>query len=364
MKKLFKNTVLLAIFQIALTTSKAMPQGDSAILEKKIDKVTAKVDTSYKSLDSSIKAVAKTIATANAKKDSARKSDSSSLFNAWKYAQKHPEELYKKPCENCDNPWILEVLAFLIMAAFLFYAFKYFLSTALCRDESYFLDKTDNVLKLRPEKDRPFSYSRVQMFWWTIIIFACYAFFFAMYGKLIPLSPTCIILLGGGLATQILGKTIDNSQIESDRNKVNDSKADANSSLASRHQDLHKTQGIWIDILSDENGVSIHRLQSVAFNIIYGVGFIAYFMTSIDCKQYPFIEFEGWQLMLLGISTAGYLGLKTNENSKASESDRKDQAANPAEVDKPQPTNADLKNPVKTDTTEPITPPRDETNYQ
>lgn len=356
--------VLLAIFQIALATSKAIPQGDSAILEKKIDKVSAKLDTSYKSLDSSIKAVAKTIATANTKKDSASTSDSSSLFNAWKYAQKHPEELYKNPCENCDNPWILEVATFLILAAFLFYAFKYFLTKALCKDESYFLDKTDNVLKLRPEKDRPYSYSRVQMFWWTIIIFVCYAFFFALYGRLIPLSPTCIILLGGGLATQILGKTIDNSQIESDRNNANDGKTDANSALAARHQDLYKTQGIWIDILSDENGVSIHRLQSVAFNIIYGVGFIGYFMTSVDCKQYPFIEFESWQLMLLGISTAGYLGLKTNENSKASEADRKDQAANPADADKQQSTNDGLKDSAKTNTADPIAPPRDETNYQ
>ena len=47
-----------------------------------------------------------------------------------------------------------------------------------------------------------------------------------------------------------------------------------------------------------------NRLQAVAFNVIYGIGFIGYFITSInsDVLKYPLMQFEEWQLAVLRAS--------------------------------------------------------------
>ncbi|HEY0678187.1 MAG TPA: hypothetical protein VGD17_07865, partial [Chitinophagaceae bacterium] len=164
---------------------------------------------------------------------------------------------------------------------------------------------------LRPVKERPFSFSRVQLFWWTMIVFFCYAWFFAHYGVLIPINPTVAILLGGGIAVLVFGKTIDNSQVKEDQPLP-----------PSRHQDLYPSQGMLTDILSDESGISIHRLQAVIFNILFGIAFIYSFLLNVTLENYPFIDFDSWQFVLLGISAAGYLGIKANENNAGSRPER------------------------------------------
>lgn len=297
--------------------SKSFSQGPSATdsaQTKRIDSVVKNIgdiNEITKKNDSVLTGIAKNAV--KKAKDSIINSDSASVFNAWKYATAHPETLYAKACDNCERNWFVTIAVFVFLILFLYKSFSFFINSALCRDESYTAEGV-----LRPDKERPYSYSRVQMFWWTIIIICCYGYFYAVYGRLIPLSPTCIILLGGSLAVQVFGKSIDGSQKE--KNK------EINNGLPSRHQDLHPSKGLLTDILSDENGISMHRLQSVAFNMIYGLGFIGFFITAIACKKYPFIEFEGWQFTLLGISAGGYLGLKTTENGKASEAERTRQA--------------------------------------
>jgi hypothetical protein len=279
--------------------------------------LTYKIDTMKQELTKQIDSV-------SSSRSGMSKLPDSSFFNAWKLAKNNPCPLYNYQCEKCKpgpkiseerfGAVVIKIITWILIAVFLFYAIKYFRTTALCRDDSYIIN-SNNLLELRPEKERPYSYARTQLFWWTMIICTCYSIFFALYGHLLPLTPTCIILLGGGLATQLLGKTIDQSQLQ---NTVDDTTKDAVPNPV-RHQDKNTTKGFLKDILSDDNGISIHRLQSVIFNIIYGIGFIGYFINSMSCCEYPLIEFEGWQLTLLGISAAGYLGMKTTENSRASQ---------------------------------------------
>ena len=152
------------------------------------------------------------------------------------------------------------------------------------------------------------------------------------------------MLLGGGLAVQIFGKTIDSSQKEADKA--------SNNNLPVRHQDVNPSRNLLTDILSDENGISMHRLQSVAFNIIYGIGFIGFFITSMCCHKYPLINYEGWQFALLGISAAGYLGLKTTENGKDSKEERTNIAMKENQTAAPGATATE------------IAPQRNENNYQ
>ncbi len=218
----------------------------------------------------------------------------SSFSRALAEARAHPRELYQQP-----KSWILSALGFVLLVAFTFFSLYLFATSAICRNDSYNDDCT-----LKDIKNRSYSYSRVQLFWWTLIILFCYIWFYAKFNVLLPLNPTVVILLGSGLAVFILGKSIDNSQIQKNNKKV-----------PTRHQDTKPTKGFLIDILSDENGVSIHRLQAVVFNIIFGLGFIGFFFVSAATRnKYPFDDFEPWQFSLLGISALGYLGMKANEN--------------------------------------------------
>jgi hypothetical protein len=68
------------------------------------------------------------------------------------------------------------------------------------------------------------------------------------------------------------------------------------------------------DILSDEKGVSIHRFQALFFNATYGV---AYLVNVSREWKLPDYEVETWSL--LGLSSAGYLGLKALENKTPAE---------------------------------------------
>lgn len=308
--KLLKYILICTFLQLFLCPAFSQPGKDSA-QDKRIDSLAEnikQVKNIAKERDSAIANIPKD--TSKRTKDPIVNSDSASFFNAWKYATAHPEILYQKACDQCERNWIITIIVIIFLLYFLYKAFNFFINSALCRDESYISPGV-----LRPDKERPYSYARVQMFWWSLIIICCYGIFYALYGKLIPLSPTCVILLGGSLAVQIFGKSIDSSQKEKDK--------ELNDGLPTRHQDVQPSQGFLTDILSDENGISMHRLQSVAFNIIYGLGFIGFFMTAIICEKYPFAEFEGWQLMLLGISAGGYLGLKTAENGKSGQEERK-----------------------------------------
>lgn len=235
--------------------------------------------------------------------DSARRiADSLSFMNSYEYQKAHPAVLYNTKRKNM-RPGTAGLLGFLIVLGMGIYLFW---TTNLCKDLSY--DPTTN--QLRPVKDRPYSYARVQLFWWTMIVLGCYVSFFiyAPFDEtILALNPTAIILLGGGLATSIFGRIMDNNQIARDNDN-------SEPDVPVRHQDIQPTQGLFLDLMSDEGGVSIHRFQAVIFNLVFGLAFIKMFFSAMSNQAFPFADFETWQLTLLGISAAGYLGLKANEN--------------------------------------------------
>jgi hypothetical protein len=231
--------------------------------------------------------------------------DSTTLMNDLANQQKNPGTLYAHKAKGKT----ISLIASLSLVAFLglYLLFK----TGLCRDLSY----NPATNKLRELKERPFSFARIQSFWWTMIILTCFTFFYFYTGFLLALNPTIILLLGGGLTVAIFGKIVDNTQMEQN-----------NKSVPIRHQDLEPSKGLIIDILSDEGGICIHRFQGFIFNIVFGLGFITSFCSFLNSEKYPFIEFEPWQLTLLGISAAGYLGFKNYENSNATKTDRQVEA--------------------------------------
>lgn len=154
-------------------------------------------------------------------------------------------------------------------------------------------------------KNSPYSYSRTQLLWWTLIIMTCFVVNFALTGAANGImNNTTLTLLGISAGTAVAARVIDNSQ--------------SNDSSISMHQN-EKSEGFWMDILSDQNGVSIHRFQSVLFNIAFGVAFISHFINSIPDKitfgtAIPLANFDSTTLGLIGLSSATYATLKFNEN--------------------------------------------------
>ncbi len=154
---------------------------------------------------------------------------------------------------------------------------------------------------------KPYSYARVQLAWWTVIILASFIAIFITKGNLPILDNSLIILLGIASATTATAALIDSS----DQNKPN--------AVLIQNQE---SEGFFLDILSDANGVSIHRLQALLFNTIIGIwviysvtiGLKTCVTTSTGCFNSIIPSIDTNKLLLLGVSAATYAGLKTNEN--------------------------------------------------
>ncbi len=157
---------------------------------------------------------------------------------------------------------------------------------------------------------QPYSWSRVQLAWWILIILSSFIAILFKYHIAPTLHESTLVLIGISSATIATAKIID----QSDEQKIN----------IIRHQDS-KSTGFFLDILSDENGVSIHRFQTVVFNLTFGVYFIAYVLAHLPLEQgnilnpqnfvMPVIETNN--LILLGLSSGTYAALKITENKHA-----------------------------------------------
>lgn len=151
-----------------------------------------------------------------------------------------------------------------------------------------------------------FSLGRSQLAFWTVIIASSFIQLFLKRSTLhdfkVPVIDSVnLSLLGIAAGTTLVSKVIDNSQKD-------------NQGEAIPQQD-YPSKNFLTDIISDEKGVSIHRLQNVIWTVVVGaiyVGFVA------GHDQLPDDKVITMQLLsLMGISTGAYLGLKLNENKNA-----------------------------------------------
>jgi hypothetical protein len=192
-----------------------------------------------------------------------------------------------------------------------------------------YLDRRSGMLRdSSTANPRPYSWSRVQLAWWSVIVLSS---LIAIIWKDMQVAPpaniptlhySTLVLLGISAATTTVARIID----------VND-KTDNNPAL--RHQDL-PASNFFVDIISDQNGISIHRLQALIFNLVFGVWFIGTVLYDLvpgndpcslyipgsqlanACKADP-LDFimpviTDNNLILLGLSSATYAAMKTTEN--------------------------------------------------
>lgn len=164
-----------------------------------------------------------------------------------------------------------------------------------------YLDLKHGLLRdLSSANYKPYSYARVQLAWWSVIVLA--AFISIIFSKGIPtLDQSTLILLGISSATTAAARVGDASDI---------------SRGLSRSQD-QKSESFLIDILSDANGVNIQRFQALAFNVTFGIWFIcqvAYFLPISTDPNGIIPQIDSNNLILLGLSSGTYAVMKTTEN--------------------------------------------------
>jgi hypothetical protein len=191
-------------------------------------------------------------------------------------------------------------------------------------------------------KPKPYSYSRLQLLWWTFIVFASFISILIASGQIPTLDSSTLILLGIGALTTASARIVD---ISDEANQVNNTVTPTAPPVAivpSADPDqpvpavvvapvtvtppLSKdmpSQGFWLDILSDRNGLSIHRLQALVFNLLFGAWFVYQSVThlkgigpltplNILSSIMPVITQPN--LILLGLSAGTYVALKSTEN--------------------------------------------------
>ena len=214
--------------------------------------------------------------------------------------------------------------------------------------------KTD-LLKESNESGKAYSFSRFQLWLWTITISPAFVLNWGFYALSDPyLNTTCLILLGIPASIAITGRIITSvhesqreqviaNAIESQKVKAGNMEQDIMSIIKSdpqvqREQAIANTlefqkqkaviikqdivqkmqlksdltgTSFWTDILKDDNGqLSIGRLQQFIFTLIYVVIFLTSFFAS-NMKEYP--DFHENAFTLMGISAGTYLigkGLK------------------------------------------------------
>ena len=188
-------------------------------------------------------------------------------------------------------------------------------------DRKYFMLR-DNSIGI----PRPYSFSRVLLIWWTLILLATVAGIMAGKNVLPVLPLSTLVLIGIASVTTIIARLIDT--------------ADKNNSEVFRHQDDDRGKNFFIDVLSDEKGISVHRFQILVFNLVFGLWYItavnqglADETTSAEAVI-PDLHFSN--LILLGLSAIVYVAIKAMENKQASRPVQPQEVPDEAEVNQPE----------------------------
>jgi hypothetical protein len=206
------------------------------------------------------------------------------------------ETTYDLKCETAIAAIILIVGLFVILSIY----------TNLLRDEVSNIAEFNQNAQLQQQKLKwkqvnkaaPFSLTKVQFGLWTVIIssFYIYLTLCKVFCAAAQINQTALALMGIFAGTAVASSFMD-------KNEMNDNRP--------RHQNS-PSQGFFIDILSDDNGISLHRFQNLAWTIIAIIVYL--YKTSVITAGCELPELSNTLLALTGLSSATYLALKVKEN--------------------------------------------------
>jgi hypothetical protein len=212
------------------------------------------------------------------------------------------------------------------------------------------LARTSNIIRDSgppdppPGKRRPYSLARTQMAFWFFMVLSAFILIWAITGDRDTITEQALVLIGIGTGTALGAATIDASKRTIADNLLTDLQpkhAKAAAELAAldaalatgqpvtpevaekREQVnaltqqldgaeglLHKpiSEGLRLDLLTDADGITLHRFQIVVWTIVLGFIFAIGVYQDLSMPQ-----FSTTLLALLGISAGTYLGFKIPE---------------------------------------------------
>lgn len=162
-------------------------------------------------------------------------------------------------------------------------------------------------------KDVPFSLARFQFLYWLIIIFFGIIHIWVITDTLTTPTGTVLLLLGISGGTFYIGRLID---VKTDEPATPDeaakaeakAKADATKYVEDFINNNTKSKGFMPDVLTDGKSISLHRLQLVMFTVFLGFYFVWQVLYGLSLPQ-----FSDTMMVLMGISSGMYAGVKTSE---------------------------------------------------
>jgi hypothetical protein len=194
----------------------------------------------------------------------------------------------------------------------------------------------DNLLPQLPPDRQPYSLARWQMAFWFVLIFAAFIFLYLLLWDYTTVSNQALALMGISAATALAAVAVD---------VVKDSPADAanralqalglntyadvlrvREEIAVRKAELAEAakaaaeladpaqrhlQQLQVEITTDINGPTIHRVQVLCWTIALGIVFVIGVYRDLAMPA----DFSGTLLALMGISSAGYVGFKYPEKN-------------------------------------------------
>lgn len=179
-------------------------------------------------------------------------------------------------------------------------------------------------------RKRTFSLSRTQLAFWSVLIIGGYCFLYLVTGQFVGhLNNTVLILLGISVGTTALAGLVGGAQRDA-QNQAAQNAAAANAgapnagagnapaagagaanspppalALSVSHQ---PSQGFLTDLLSDSQGVNLHRLQMFVWTLVFGVVFLSQLF-----GRFAFPVFDQTTFLLMGISSGTYVFFKRAE---------------------------------------------------
>jgi hypothetical protein len=144
--------------------------------------------------------------------------------------------------------------------------------------------------------DKPYSLARSQLAVWIVVIGCSYIYLEMCKYNMVPIpivDKTLLGLMGISAATAAAGNIIDNNATPEQQGLIGPS------------------EGFFKDIMSDQNGINIHRFQDVVWTLIAVTLYLSQ-IPDVTCGYLP--SLDATLVSLTAVSSVTYLGLKINEN--------------------------------------------------
>ena len=159
-----------------------------------------------------------------------------------------------------------------------------------------------NLLREKDDDKSPYSFSKFQLWLWTVTICPIFAIH---WGHHSPAEPTIndlsLTLLGITVGVALTSNIISQTQKASNAKKI---LKNSNEELPDLKSESKDSVNFFINILTGDNDeLSIQRLQNLVFTFVYVVVYITIFFNT---KEYPEFDLNKY-LILATISSGAYL---------------------------------------------------------